>query len=77
MDGLEPPETELLTELHEAATTYVLVQEEWMTNELAYFSTARESKRLAANALIPEVNYRRRNFWLRLTDAFFTMNLDD
>ena len=45
--------------LHEAATAYFDVLERWLEFDHEFMSTALESKRLSATALIPEVNYRR------------------
>ena len=73
VDMLRPPE--FLADIHDAPTAYFHILDEWLAEDLAYFSTARESRRLAANALIPEVDYRRVDFWSRLNDVKFTLNL--
>ena len=63
--------------LHEAATAYFGVLDEWLTNELAFMSTALTSRIETANALIPEMRYRRFDFENRLNEVLFTMNLHD
>ena len=61
--------------LHDAATAYFEVLEEWLKFDYEFMSTALESKRLAANALIPQVNYHQVAFRSNLVDALFIMNL--
>ena len=61
--------------LHEAATAYFDVLERWLKFDYEFMSTALEPKRLSANALIPEVNYRLVDFSSKLDDALFIMNL--
>ena len=69
--------TPFVAGLHEAATAYFEVLEEWLRFDYEFMSTALDSKRLAANALIPQVNYRRVDFSSQLDDALFIMNLYD
>ena len=71
--ALQP--TPFVAGLHEAATAYFDVLEEWLKFDYEFMSTALESKRLSANALIPQVNYRRVDFNSHLVDALFIMNL--
>ena len=67
--------TPFVDDLHEAATAYFDVLEEWLKFDYEFMSTALESKRLAANALIPQVDYRRVDFSSQLDAALFIMNL--
>ena len=71
--ALQP--TPFVADLHEAATAYFDILEEWLKFDHEFMSTALDSKRLSANALIPQVNYRRRDFSSNLFDALFIMNL--
>ena len=73
ISALQP--TPFVADLHDAATAYFEVLEEWLKFDYEFMSTALESKRLSANALIPQVNYRRVDFASRLDDALFIMNL--
>ena len=75
ISALQP--TPFVAGLHEAATAYFDVQEEWLKFDYEFMSTALESKRLSANALIPQVNYRRVDFSSHLVDALFIMNLHE
>ncbi len=74
-DGLQPPE--FVADLHEAATAYFHILDAWLSDDLAFFSTYSQSRRLAANAMIPEVNYRKVDFGQRLDDAKYTLRLWD
>ena len=75
ISALQP--TPFVAGLHEAATAYFDGQEEWLKFDYEFMSTALESKRLSANALIPQVNYRRVDFSSHLVDALFIMNLHE
>ena len=65
----------IVSDLHDAATAYLGILEEWLAEDLGFLSTNLESKRLAANALIPEVSYRRVDFLQRLSGIRFILNL--
>ena len=69
--------TPFVADLHDAATAYFEVLEEWLKFDYEFMSTALESKRLSANALIPQMNYRQVDFSSHLFDALFIMNLYD
>ena len=73
ISALQP--TPFVADLHDAATAYFEVLEEWLKFDHEFMSTALESKRLSANALIPQMNYRWRDFSSHLFDALFIMNL--
>ena len=75
ISALQP--TPVVADLHDAATAYFDVLEEWVKFDYEFMSTALESKRLAANALIPQVNYHQVDFRSNLVDALFIMNLYD
>ena len=72
---LKPPEP--VVDLHASATQYFRVLNSWLTNRAAFFSTNSESKLRAANELIPEMSYRRRDFIDRHNDELFVMNMYD
>ena len=64
-----------VSDLHDAATAYLGILEEWLAEDLGFLSTNLESKRLAANALISEVSYRRVDFLQRLSGIRFILDL--
>ena len=75
ISALQP--TPFVAGLHDAATAYFEVLEEWLKFDYEFMNTALESKRLAADALIPQVNYHQVDFSSNLFDALFIMNLYD
>ncbi len=73
MRELEP--TPYVAGLHDAAVAYFDILESWLAEDLGYFITGQDSKRVAANAMIPEFTYRRVDLGLRLYDAMLILNL--
>ena len=74
-DELRPPEA--MADLHEKAMGYFRIFNAWMTKQAEFVSTNSESKRLAANALIPEYNYRSRDFRSSLSNTKYILNISD
>lgn len=74
-DALDP--SPYVAELHDAAVAYLRILRDWLAEDLAFLTTGQDSYRIAANAMIPEVNYRRFDFIIRLNDVRIILNLDN
>ena len=73
--ALQPPP--YVADLHNAAVAYFRILRDWLTEDSEFLATGHDSYRVAANAMIPEVGYRRFDFITRLNDVSIILNLNN